>query len=88
MRVMVRMFFVDANLFLAARTVFFLGEIYFEGRVAIFPSDALLGDLSFDSGDSGLCFDVVFVRRWEKAEGDWDFGVKVQVDVLRGIAVS
>ena len=81
--------FVDAEFFLAAaRTVFLVGEIELEGRVAIFPSDALLVDLSFDSGLSRLCCNVAAVRRREDAEGDGDSGVKVQVDGGKCEAVS
>lgn len=40
---------VDADLFLAARTVF-LGDVGLEGRVTIFPPDALLGNLCLDLG--------------------------------------
>jgi len=73
-------FFVDADLFLAARTVF-LGYVGLEGSVTILPSDALLGDLCLDLG---VLFDALFrtlvlVAGWEDAEGDWYLGVKVQV---------
>ena len=70
---------VDAKVFLvAARTVFLVGEIELEGRVAIFPSDALLVDLSFYSGLSSLCCDVVTVRRREDAEWYRDSTFKIQ----------
>lgn len=57
--------------------VFFLVD--FKGRVAIFPSDALLGiDLYFDFG-LGSLLGVVAVRRREEAQGNGDSGVKVQI---------
>lgn len=42
-------FFSEADLFLAARTVF-LGDVGLEGSITIFPSDALLGNLCLDLG--------------------------------------
>ena len=72
----------------AARTVFLGGEIELEGRVAIFPSDALLANLSFDSSLGRLGLYVAAVRRREDAEGDGDSGVKVQVDGGKCEAVS
>jgi hypothetical protein len=74
---------VHADFLSAARTVF-LVEVGFEGRVAIFPSDALLGsDLCLNPG-VGCLLDVVAVRRREDAQRDWNSGVKVQVDECEG----
>lgn len=50
-------FFVDSNVFSAARTVF-LVDVCLEGRVAIFPSDALCVYLCFYLCDGGLLSDV------------------------------
>lgn len=73
-------FLVDADVFLAARTVF-LGDGLLEGSESIFPSDALLGDLCLDLGVllDALLRTLVLVGRWEDAKGDGNLGVKVQV---------
>jgi hypothetical protein len=72
------MFFVNTDVFTAARTVF-LVKVGFEGRVAIFPSDALLVKFCLYLCDGSLLCYVVSVRRREDAEGDRNSGVKVQV---------
>jgi hypothetical protein len=85
-------FFVHPELFLAARTVFLFvatsgRQRGREGRVAFFltfPSDALGGDFSFDSGDGSPNRNVVPVRRWKEAERDRDSGVKVQIGWCEG----
>ena len=80
---------VDADVFLAARTVLFLGgEVELEGRVAIFPSDALLVLLAFDSSLSRLCCLVAAVRRREDAKRYRKACFKIQVDGEKGEAVS
>jgi hypothetical protein len=76
---------VDLNLFFWTTSA---GQRGGEGRVAsfvTFPSDALGSDLSFYSSTSSLVDDVAPVRRWEDAERDRDFGVKVQGDCWRGL---
>jgi hypothetical protein len=78
---------VDTDVFLAARTVF-LVEVCFEGGVAIFPSDALLGfglDLNPSLCGLLLLLGVVLVRRREDAQRDGDSGVKVQIAELRRV---
>lgn len=72
-------FFVNAVVVSAARTVF-LVVVCFEGSVAIFPSDALLGvNLYVDLCLCCSLLAVVTVRRREEAQGNGDFGVKVQI---------
>ena len=84
-------FLVDSNVFAffsAARTVIFLFDVCWEGRVAIFPSDALAVNLCFYLCRGSLVYFFVAVRRREDAKGHGNSGVKVQVDWLEGRPVS
>lgn len=79
--------FADSDLFLVVSrtTILAAWKRCGEGRVlgfVTFPSDARVS-LSFDLDLSGSFFfgdNVVPVRRWEDAERNRDFGVKVQID--------
>jgi len=89
----VSVFLADMDLFLTELRFLFMREVGGERRVLPFPSDALLClgeiELCLDVSLSDMlllllcCYGAVPVRRREKAEGDRNSCVKVQVDDLR-----
>jgi len=91
-RTVVSVFLTDMDLFLSELGFLFVREGGGERRVLPFPSDALLClgkiDFGLDVSLSDMllllcCYGAVPVRRREKAEGDRNSCVKVQVDDLR-----
>ena len=79
-RTAVTVLVVDLDLFFKSTSA---GHRSGKRRVAsfvTFPSDALGGHLSFYSCLGSLVCNVAPVRRREDAEGNGNFGVKVQID--------
>jgi len=84
-RTVVTFLFTSYVDFFLAKVVAGRRKVGFERRILTFPSDALRSlwqlDLTLDVCSS-YSFGVVPVRRREKADGDRDTGVKVQIDDL------
>jgi len=84
-RTVVTILFTSYVDFFLAKVVAGRRKVGFERRILTFPSDALRSlwqlDLTLDVCSS-YSFGVVPVRRREKADGDRDTGVKVQIDDL------